>query len=828
MATPTLADAMLAFYELELGKQGNLIDLEREYFGALDNQTWADSALLYFATANGSIPGSANMMDEAFKYYSNLSGLNPAQQYSLADHMYYVFATLGGPPVGTGQFPPIVTGLELYLSSLNPVAEVYKPNLLTANQASVETDTTGFLADQNCTIARIVGQAAPDAGTASLQVTSTNGAVLIIASVLKGLSGVPVVPNQTYSASVAVKSGGNTASIIIQLQWYDGAGAVISTPASTNIPSSPTVWTTYRISALAPSNAAFAAVRVRWTAVGTGEVMYMDKWGLWQGQDTDWRMPLPTGDYRYHTTINLLTANQASVETNTAGFSAQGAAVISRDTTQAFNGSASLKAVCTGAFQGATTTNNISLTVDKTYTAVAMVRQTVAGNIRGVVFDGANGYKTAGGDNGVSGIAINTWTQITWTFVALSTVTNAQLIIDTGTTGRTVDIFMDSFGIWEGTDTIWRMPGDAAAQDGIAISKWRDQSGNGRDAVQATIANQPLFRTANRNLLTYNGATLETDTSGWAVSANCNISRVTTPTLGGGGSLSMAPITGGIAFADVRNGTLGTPIVPGRTYTAVLYMRASTVTDTCFLNVEFIRNDGSGIFLNYSSPNIVDSNTGWTFYTVTMVAPPDGAFVLVKAVSLNGIGVHFVDNIGIWEGTRTDWVAPVTLPDGLPTLQFDGLNDVVQSLGMPIGTSPLTVYVVANIDGNRVTQCFMGNNNGGAFNFFYADLAGLIAFNRGAPNYAAGGPLGPPALFVAVSNDPNTLLSINGNATGANLISGTTAMTTAVIGASSLGGSLPFLGSIAAVLVYSGAHTDTQRKQMEAWLGERYGIAITP
>jgi len=211
-----------------------------------------------------------------------------------------------------------------------------------------------------------------------------------------------------------------------------------------------------------------------------------------------------------------------------------------------------------------------------------------------------------------------------------------------------------------------------------------------------------------------------------------------------------------------------------------------------------------------------------------MVAPPDGAFVLVKAVSLNGIGVHFVDNIGIWEGTRTDWVAPVTLPDGLPTLQFDGLNDVVQSLGMPIGTSPLTVYVVANIDGNRVTQCFMGNNNGGAFNFFYADLAGLIAFNRGAPNYAAGGPLGPPALFVAVSNDPNTLLSINGNATGANLISGTTAMTTAVIGASSLGGSLPFLGSIAAVLVYSGAHTDTQRKQMEAWLGERYGIAITP
>jgi hypothetical protein len=53
--------------------------------------------------------------------------------------------------------------------------------------------------------------------------------------------------------------------------------------------------------------------------------------------------------------------------------------------------------------------------------------------------------------------------------------------------------------------------------------------------------------------------------------------------------------------------------------------------------------------------------------------------------------------------------------------------------------------------------------------------------------------------------------------------SGTTG-TTGVLGAA--GGSGYFPGAIAAILVFSQAHSTEQRQQIERWLGDQFGITV--
>lgn len=87
----SLADLMHTWYVSQVGTEDSLIGLERQYFGASDTETWADAALRFYAGANGSSPvGSLNT--EAFIYYSGISGLEPAEDFTLTDHMYWTFA----------------------------------------------------------------------------------------------------------------------------------------------------------------------------------------------------------------------------------------------------------------------------------------------------------------------------------------------------------------------------------------------------------------------------------------------------------------------------------------------------------------------------------------------------------------------------------------------------------------------------------------------------------------------------------------------------------------------------------------------------------------
>ena len=93
-------------------------------------------------------------------------------------------------------------------------------NLLTTNQASVETDTTGFSAIAGCTIARTTAQA--KVGAASLLVTSTTGASGGgAAGTPRATSGKAVTPGVTYTGIASVLNGVGTRTLQVRLLWWD-------------------------------------------------------------------------------------------------------------------------------------------------------------------------------------------------------------------------------------------------------------------------------------------------------------------------------------------------------------------------------------------------------------------------------------------------------------------------------------------------------------------------------------------------------------------------------------------------------------------------------
>lgn len=164
----------------------------------------------------------------------------------------------------------------------------YNPehNLLTVNQASIETDATGFTAAANTTIARSTAQAAD--GAASLSMTA-GGAGDVAAFTLAGTSGVPVTAGETYTARAEIRAATTARTSYIRLRFYDAAGAVLATTDSAQAASTTTGWSTYTATAIAPANAAFAAIIVYVVGVAAaGEVHYTDKLALRRGTATAW------------------------------------------------------------------------------------------------------------------------------------------------------------------------------------------------------------------------------------------------------------------------------------------------------------------------------------------------------------------------------------------------------------------------------------------------------------------------------------------------------------------------------------------------------------
>lgn len=168
------------------------------------------------------------------------------------------------------------------------VVDRWPPNLLTPNQASIETDTSGWSAVSNCAIARSTAAAAE--GFASLALTATAAGQMVAAA---GLA--PVLPGTAYTAHAEVQAGVGTQSASASIWWYDALGAFISGSNGSAIMASTGGFLAATATGVAPANAANAAVIVGVVAAAGGDVGYVDKVSLRPGTSTGW---LPGGvDY---------------------------------------------------------------------------------------------------------------------------------------------------------------------------------------------------------------------------------------------------------------------------------------------------------------------------------------------------------------------------------------------------------------------------------------------------------------------------------------------------------------------------------------------------
>lgn len=150
------------------------------------------------------------------------------------------------------------------------------PNLLSANQASLETDTTGWGASTNATIARSTAQALD--GVASLAVTSVAAGDMQAATVIPG---VPVSPGRSYTATASYRAATAARSVQTQLFWYTAASVFLYSDLATAAADATTGWTANSVVATAPATAGFARVITRVLATAAaGEVHYVDRISL--------------------------------------------------------------------------------------------------------------------------------------------------------------------------------------------------------------------------------------------------------------------------------------------------------------------------------------------------------------------------------------------------------------------------------------------------------------------------------------------------------------------------------------------------------------------
>lgn len=163
-------------------------------------------------------------------------------------------------------------------------------NMLTPNQASLETNTVGWTSELSCTLARSVAFA--EIGAGSLELTSTNVGTVQRAITPTGLAGIPVVPRKMYTAMFDSRAVTTIRYNAVYIVWYDAAGGLISATTVLSLYKNTTTgWTRYKVRGVAPTNAAFAAVRIETANLEggpVGEKQLYDKIGLFPGDRDSW------------------------------------------------------------------------------------------------------------------------------------------------------------------------------------------------------------------------------------------------------------------------------------------------------------------------------------------------------------------------------------------------------------------------------------------------------------------------------------------------------------------------------------------------------------
>jgi hypothetical protein len=148
-----------------------------------------------------------------------------------------------------------------------------RTNALSPNQASLETNTTGWAAVTNAAIARSTAQAS--VGSASLEITASASGDAVASTTMA--TKFTVTANQEFSAIADFRAGTTTRSVSVGIRYLSSTGATISTTYGTAVSATSSAFVTANATVLAPPTATHAQVFVRITSAGSGEVFYVDK-----------------------------------------------------------------------------------------------------------------------------------------------------------------------------------------------------------------------------------------------------------------------------------------------------------------------------------------------------------------------------------------------------------------------------------------------------------------------------------------------------------------------------------------------------------------------
>ena len=159
-----------------------------------------------------------------------------------------------------------------------------RTNFLSANQASLETDTTGWDIVSNCSIASSATQSS--SGSKSLRMTAT-AAGNMVSSTTVGTA-FTVTPSRNFSATAVFRAGTTGRLSQVGIRYLDSTGATISTTYGTGITSTTSAFTESTVTVLAPVTAATAQVFIQITSAGVSEIHYVDKIGLHSGSTPVW------------------------------------------------------------------------------------------------------------------------------------------------------------------------------------------------------------------------------------------------------------------------------------------------------------------------------------------------------------------------------------------------------------------------------------------------------------------------------------------------------------------------------------------------------------
>jgi hypothetical protein len=148
-----------------------------------------------------------------------------------------------------------------------------RTNSLSANQASLETNTAGWQASTNCAIARSTSQAS--IGSASLSLTASASGDMTASTTTA--TKFAVTANQEFSAIADFRADTTTRSASVGIRYLTSAGATISTTFGTAVSATNSAFTTATVTVIAPPTATHAQVFVRIASAASGEVHYVDK-----------------------------------------------------------------------------------------------------------------------------------------------------------------------------------------------------------------------------------------------------------------------------------------------------------------------------------------------------------------------------------------------------------------------------------------------------------------------------------------------------------------------------------------------------------------------